>query len=465
MAQNHLEVIILAAGKGTRMVSNLPKVLHSLGGHYLLQHSINLVKQLLPPSEDNRKTVIVIGHDAEQIKNTIKEDSVHWVYQAKQKGTADAVAQAIDIIDLQADILILYGDVPCLSVTSIEQLQKSKKETGADLILLTAILDKAGNYGRIIRNSKGDIIAIVEAKDANKEQREIQEINTGVMLLSGKKLKQWLSNITNNNAQKEYYLTDIVALAVKQKAVIRHYTVTDPLEIQGVNNKMELASVERYYQQKQAKILLEKGVTLRDPSRFDLRGEVTVGKDVIIDINVILSGKNSIGNDVQIGANTVIKNTTIGDHCRIKENCVIEDTIIAAHCEIGPFARLRPQSEIAEKVKIGNFVEVKKSCIGEGSKVSHLSYIGDTLMGSNVNIGAGTITCNYDGANKHITNINDNVFIGSNTELVAPVNIAYNVTIGAGSVISADVAENQLSLSRAKQRFIADWKRPKKIIE
>ncbi len=450
-----LQVIILAAGKGTRMYSSLPKVLHSLAGKPLVQHVIDSARKL-----DAKDITLVYGHGAEQVKNTITDPQLNWCEQPEQLGTGHAVQQAEQFIDDKSNVLILYGDVPLLSVATLEKLIAAKQDQA--LALLTAILDNPAGYGRIVRDSNNSIQKIVEEKDATDEIRTIKEINSGVMVVDGNRLKSWLHKIDNNNAQGEYYLTDLIELAVQEGETVNSFIVQDSKQIEGINNKLQLAELEREYQRIQAEKLMTQGVTLRDPARFDLRGQVKTGQDVVIDINVIIDGDCSIGNNVSIGANTVIKNSIIGDNVTILENCIIEQSVIGNACNIGPFARLRPDSELEENAKVGNFVELKKAHIAKGSKVNHLSYIGDTLMGENVNIGAGTITCNYDGANKHVTKIGDNAFIGSNTALVAPIEIGAGATIGAGSTLSKDAEPEKLTFTRAPQKIINGWKRPVK---
>lgn len=448
-----LQVIILAAGKGTRMYSSKPKVLHQLAGKPLVQHVIDSAKELQADSIS-----LVYGHGADLVKTTLSEDQLIWCEQEEQLGTGHAVQQAIEHVDDAADVLILYGDVPLLGVATLKKLLQAKK--GAAIALLTACLENPHGYGRIVRNSAQQVEKIVEEKDADDNIRGINEINSGVMVVNGDKLKQWLGKVGNDNAQGEYYLTDLIELAVQEGECVNSYIVADNKEIEGINNKIQLAELEREYQKRQARALMTQGVTLKDPARFDLRGTVEVGQDVSIDINVILEGQCRIGNNVTIGANTVIKDCTISDNAVILENCVIEQSTIGAACTIGPFARLRPDTELEEKAKVGNFVEIKKAHIARGSKVNHLSYIGDTEMGENVNVGAGTITCNYDGANKHLTRIGDNAFIGSNTALVAPIEIGQGATIGAGSTLGKNAEAEKLTFTRAAQKTIDGWKRP-----
>ncbi len=455
-ADKLLQVIILAAGKGTRMYSSKPKVLHRLAGKPLVQHVIDSAREL------HAETVsLVYGYGAEQVKQALVSEKLLWCEQKEQLGTGHAVQQAVEHIVDAANVLILYGDVPLLGATTLEKLLAVKKHRA--IALLTACLDNPAGYGRIVRScEKNTIEKIVEEKDADNEIRQINEINTGVMVVDGEKLKKWLARIGNNNAQGEYYLTDLIELAVSEGEAITSYTVEDNKEIEGINNKNQLAEIEREYQKRQANQLMTRGVTLKDPSRFDLRGTLEVGQDVSIDINVIIEGDCKIGDNVTIGANSVLKDAIIGNNVNIFENCVIEKSQVNHGCNIGPFARLRPETQLDDNVKVGNFVEIKKARIAKGSKVSHLSYIGDTDMGKNVNVGAGTITCNYDGANKHLTKIGDNAFIGSNTALVAPIEIGSGATIGAGSTLSRNAEADKLTFTRAEQKTIAGWKRPVK---
>ncbi len=451
-----ITTIILAAGKGTRMRSELPKVLHKIANKPLLKHVYDMSSQL-----ENNSIKIVVGHEAALVTDTLKELDTSWVEQKQQLGTGHAVQQVSDQIADSDMVLILYGDVPLLKLSTVKQLLKNVNEQS--LALLTVNLENPTGYGRIVRDTSGKVTKIVEQKDASDSEKLIKEGNTGILAVHGDKLKQWLNRLGNNNAQGEYYLTDVIEMAVADGINIITSQPETEDEVLGVNNRLQLSHLERVYQQQQANELMEQGVTLIDPSRFDLRGSIDhLGQDIEIDINVILEGKNSIGNNVKIGANTQIKNAIIGDNVEILANCVIEDAIVGDNSRIGPFARLRPESVLANDVHIGNFVEIKKSTVAQGSKVNHLSYIGDSTIGSKVNIGAGTITCNYDGVNKFRTIIEDGAFIGSDTQLVAPVTVGKNATIGAGSTITRDCPENQLTLSRVKQLSISGWQRPVK---
>lgn len=451
-----ITTIILAAGKGTRMCSELPKILHKIANRPLLQHVYDMSSDL-----ENNTIKIVVGHGAELVTEALSHLEADWIEQKQQLGTGHAVQQTSDQIADSDTVLILYGDVPLLKLTTVKLLINNVNDRA--LALLTVNLADPSGYGRIIRNDAGQVTKIIEEKDATPDQKKINEVNTGIMAVQGKQLKKWLSRLNNSNAQGEYYLTDVIEMAVADQINIVTSRPETEDEVLGVNNRMQLSYLERIYQQEQANSLMARGVTLRDPMRFDQRGTIeSLGQDIEIDINVILEGKNSIGSHVKIGANTNIKNSTIGDNVEILANCIIEDATIGQGSKIGPFARLRPESVLANDVHIGNFVEIKKSSVASGSKINHLSYIGDTTVGSKVNIGAGTITCNYDGANKFRTVIEDGAFIGSDSQLVAPVRIGKNATIGAGSTITKDSPENQLTLSRAKQISLAGWQRPVK---
>ena len=451
-----IKSIILAAGKGTRMRSMQPKILHPLAGKPLVEHVYDLCQEL----EDNTIT-IVYGHGGETVRKALDSLSVSWVEQAEQLGTGHAVQQAESQINDNDTVLILYGDVPLLKLATVKVLLADVSDK--TLALLTVELDQSKGYGRSVRDNKNQVINITEEKDASEQVKQIREVNTGILAVAGASLKRWLRLLENNNTQNEYYLTDIIALAVSEGVAIKTSQPVHSSEVLGVNNKSQLSYLERVYQAQQAEILMLQGVTLADPNRFDLRGEITkLGQDVSIDVNVILEGTLEIGDGVTIGPNCVIKNSKIANGVEILANCVIENATVGADSRIGPFARLRPAAEIQSSVHIGNFVEVKKSIIGQGSKVNHLSYIGDCQIGESVNVGAGTITCNYDGINKSLTIIEDGAFIGSSTQLVAPVTVGKNSTIAAGSTITKNTPEEQLTLSRAKQITIKGWRRPVK---
>ena len=452
----NLTTIILAAGKGTRMRSELPKVLHKIADKPLLRHVYDMSHSL-----ENNRILIVYGHGAERVLETLKDIDAAWFEQKQQLGTGHAVQQVADQIKDNDIALILYGDVPLLRLATVGQLLANVDEKS--LALLTVTLDNPGGYGRIVRNGQGRVIRIVEEKDASEPEKQIREVNTGIMAVKGAQLKKWLGQLKNENAQGEYYLTDIIEMAVEEHMTIMTSQPGSEDEVLGVNDRSQLSHLERVYQNEQAKGLMSKGVTLSDPARFDLRGSIeSLGQDIEIDVNVILEGNIRIGSNVKIGANTLIKDSVIEDNVEVLSHCVIENSVIGRGSRVGPFARLRPETELAENVHVGNFVEIKKSSVANGSKINHLSYIGDSTVGSKVNIGAGTITCNYDGVNKYRTVIGDGAFIGSNTQLVAPVTIGKNATIGAGSTITRDSPENQLTLSRAKQLTVPGWQRPQK---
>jgi len=450
-----LSVVILAAGKGTRMKSNKPKVLHELANKPLVEHVYDTAKSL-----GAEEIVVIYGHGGETVKNSCAHFDAKWVEQKQQLGTGHAVKQAFESVNLKNNILVLYADVPLTSRQTLEDLLEG---TANKIGLLTVDLDNPFGYGRIIRNADNKVSGIVEQKDASDEQQKIQEVNSGILSCQGETLQRLLSEINNQNSQGEYYLTDIFALAANEGIEIKTAKATQSYEVEGVNNRLQLATLERIYQRNIADALMTEGVALADPARLDVRGSVSISNDVYIDVNVVLEGDVKIGSGTNIGPNCVIINSTIGENVNIKANCVLENAIVDADCEVGPFARLRPETHLHASAKVGNFVEIKKAEIGKGSKVNHLSYVGDTEMGENVNVGAGTITCNYDGANKHKTIIGNNVFIGSDTQIVAPVNIANGVTIGAGATITKDVnEESSLVISRSPQKTIIGWERPTK---
>ena len=451
-----LDVIILAAGHGKRMHSNLPKVLHKLAGKPLLQYIVETIKGLQPHA-----VYVVYGNGGGQVPQCLGHLSVNWVKQTELLGTGHAVAQAIpEIKQDESRTLILLGDTPLVSLATLQKLIYTTETHQIGLITLTT--QQPFGLGRILRDQEGKVVQIVEEKDASSEQKKIQEVNSGIFYISVKLLKRWLPKIKKMNAQGEYYLTDIITMAVEEKIEI--VTVSSDIdgEMQGVNDRVQLAKLERYFQQQAAEKLMLAGVTLRDPQRFDLRGQLTVEKDVIIDVNVILEGENSIGASSSVGSHSILKDVKIGKNVEIKPYSLIEDAIIGDNCIIGPFARIRPGSVLKNNVHIGNFVEVKKSQIEQETKINHLSYIGDANIGKNVNIGAGTITCNYDGAVKNQTQIEDDVFVGSNTALIAPIRIQKAATIGAGSTLNKDVPAGKLTLNRADVKTLSNWKRPRK---
>jgi bifunctional UDP-N-acetylglucosamine pyrophosphorylase/glucosamine-1-phosphate N-acetyltransferase len=449
-----LGVVILAAGQGTRMKSALPKVLHNIAGRPLLAHVIDTARVL-----GGDKVAVVYGHGGDRVQQAIADPGLIWVEQAEQLGTGHAVEQAMFAMADMDRVLVLYGDVPLTTQATLNNLIHQAE--GSALALLTVTLDDPTGYGRIVR-VEGHVTRIVEQKDASDVEQRIREINTGILIAERTKLAGWLARLESNNAQGEFYLTDIVAMAVDEGIEVKTAHPTDTFEVEGVNDRVQLAMLERRHQQMQAERLMRQGVTLRDPRRFDLRGRLHSGEDVELDVNVVIEGEVTLGNGVRVGANTVIRNSRIADGVWIKENCVIEEAVIGADAIIGPFARLRPATTLGERVHVGNFVEIKKSDVAEGSKINHLSYIGDTSIGRSVNIGAGTITCNYDGVNKFRTVIGDNAFIGSDTQLVAPVEVGAGATIGAGSTITRDAPAETLTLSRAKQLSLKGWKRPEK---
>lgn len=454
-----IKTIILAAGQGTRMRSSRPKVLHEIANKALLQHVYETSLSL-----ENNQIFIIYGHGGETVKQALNDFDATWIEQKQQLGTGHAVQQAIHHVDDPDTVLILYGDVPLLKARTIQTLLH--KVSLSSLALLTVNLDDPTGYGRIVRDKDHAVLKIVEQKDANEVEAQIKEGNTGILACKGSQLKQWLSRLSNNNAQNEYYLTDIIEMAVEDGLSIETTQAGSQDEVLGVNNRIQLAHLERVYQLEQAQSLMEKGVTLRDPSRVDVRGSFAeLGQDIDVDVNVIFEGVNRIGSNVKIGPNCLIKNASIANGVEILANSVIEDAVVGAASRIGPFARLRPQTELADHVHIGNFVEIKKSSVATGSKINHLSYIGDSEVGSKVNIGAGTITCNYDGVNKFKTVIEDGAFIGSDTQLVAPVTVGKNATIGAGSTITKDTPADQLTLSRTKQLSVPTWQRPVKKAE
>ena len=448
-------VIILAAGKGTRMRSTLPKVLQLLAGRPLLGHVIETAKKL------NATNIITIyGHGGNLVQQAFAQENVEWVEQAEQLGTGHAVKVTLPVLPTDGVSLILSGDVPCITEATLKKLLQASAETGIGIVTLT--VDDATGYGRIVRKN-GEIQAIVEHKDANDEQRKIKEFNTGIYCVNNAKLHEWLPKLSNENAQGEYYLTDIIAMAIADGLSVASVEPELAFEVEGVNDRVQLATLEREFQNNQAKKLMQQGVHLIDPARFDLRGHLSVGQDVRIDINVIIEGDCEFGDHVEIGAGCVIKNSKIAAGTKVQPYSIFDNAVVGKNAQIGPFSRLRPGAKLADEVHIGNFVEVKNSSIGLGSKANHFTYLGDAEVGAGSNIGAGTITCNYDGANKFKTIIGDSAFIGSNSSLVAPVNIGNGATVGAGSVITRDVAENSLAFERSKQVAKENYQRPEKV--
>jgi bifunctional UDP-N-acetylglucosamine pyrophosphorylase/glucosamine-1-phosphate N-acetyltransferase len=456
----NLQIIILAAGQGKRMYSNTPKVLHHLAGKPLLTRVVDTAKQLNPNAIH-----VIYGHGGEQIKNSLPDLPVNWVFQAEQLGTGHAVMQALPHISPHAQVLVLSADVPLIqaqTLRSLIELSSSSAGSSSTLALLVAKLTDPTGLGRIVRTSEDKISFIVEEKDANEQEKNIKEIYSGICCTSVENFNTWLPKLGKNNAQGEYYLTEIIAMAVENQVPIESLTATDPMEIQGVNNRLQLQQLERVWQLKEAEKYLDQGVSIADARRFDLRGELICGKDVFIDTNCVFTGTIILGDRCIIGANCNLTNVTLGAGCEIYPNSVLEGAQLGNDCHVGPFAHLRPGTELGAKCKIGNFVETKKAVFGEGSKASHLSYLGDVDIGSKVNIGAGTITCNYDGANKHQTVIEDGVFIGSGTQLIAPVTIGANATIGAGSTIRKNAPAGELTLTERNQKTLPGWIRPVK---
>jgi bifunctional UDP-N-acetylglucosamine pyrophosphorylase/glucosamine-1-phosphate N-acetyltransferase len=449
-----LQILVLAAGLGKRMRSVLPKVLQPLAGRPLLAHVVDTARSLSPA-----KIIVVHGHGAEQVKSAFPDEDLDWVLQAEQLGTAHAVMQAMPRVSADAEVLILYGDVPLTQASTLKRLLEAARE---GLAVLTADLDDPAAYGRIVRDSAGRVKRIVETRDASPAERAIREINAGFYALSARRLAPWLKKIDNRNAQKEYYLTELVGLAVAEGTPVTAVKAEHAWEAAGVNSKGELARLERQYQRICAEKLLESGVTLLDPARIDVRGSLECGRDVTIDVNCVFEGKVTLGDGVRVGANSVLRDVAVAEQTEILPFCHLERSQVGARCRLGPYARLRPGSKLDEEVHVGNFVEVKASRLGAGSKANHLTYLGDSDVGERVNVGAGTITCNYDGAGKHRTVIEDDCFIGSDATLVAPVRIARGSYIGAGSTINKDTPAGQLTVARARQVSVPGWKPPVK---
>lgn len=449
-----MNIVILAAGQGKRMHSNLPKVLHPIAGKALVSHVIDTARSLSP-----QKLCVVYGHGGEIVRNALSAPDIAWALQEPQLGTGHAVQQALPHLDRQGTTLVLYGDVP---LTSGETLRRLLHAAENALAVLTVVLDDPTGYGRIVRNAAGQVVRIVEQKDATAEERTIREINTGIMAMPTARLDDWLGRLSNNNAQSEYYLTDIVGMAVAEGLPVCTAHPKHDWEVLGVNSKIQLAELERIHQRCAADRLMEQGVRLADPARLDVRGELVCGRDVFIDVNCVFEGRVELGDAVSVGPNCVIKQARIGAGARIAAFTHIEDAVVGPDGQIGPYARLRPGTELAEDVHVGNFVEIKKSSVAAHSKANHLAYIGDATIGRNVNVGAGTITCNYDGANKHRTIIEDEAFIGSDTQLVAPVTVGKGATLGAGTTLTKDAPAGALVITRAKQTAIEGWRRPTK---
>ncbi|WP_277961403.1 bifunctional UDP-N-acetylglucosamine diphosphorylase/glucosamine-1-phosphate N-acetyltransferase GlmU [Pseudomonas sp. RIT-To-2] len=450
-----LDIVILAAGQGTRMRSAIPKVLHPVAGNSMLGHVIHSARQLAPEGIH-----VVIGHGADLVRERLAAPDLNFVLQDQQLGTGHAVAQALPALTAET-VLILYGDVPLIEVDTLKRLLALV--TPAQLGLLTVNLADPTGYGRIVRDGAGLVSAIVEHKDASEAQRAIKEGNTGILAVPGKRLAEWLGRLSNHNAQGEYYLTDVIAMAVSDGLVVATEQPDDAMEVQGANDRRQLAELERHYQLREGRRLMAQGVTLRDPARFDVRGEVTVGRDVLIDVNVILEGKVVIEDDVVIGPNCYIKDSTLRKGVVLKANTHLDGAVMGEGSDAGPFARLRPGTVMEARAHVGNFVELKNTHMHEDAKAGHLAYLGDADIGARTNIGAGTITCNYDGANKWRTVMGEDVFIGSNNSLVAPVDIQAGATTAAGSTITQEVPAGQLAVGRARQRNIDGWKRPEKI--
>jgi len=447
-------VVVLAAGQGKRMHSDLPKVLHRVAGKPMIEHVLDSAAAV-----SDRTPVVVHGHGGERLVAGLAHRGVTWAEQREQLGTGHAVAQTLDQIPAEDTVLILYGDVPLLTSRALADLLDA---AASGFAVLTARMSDPSGYGRIVRGTDGSLLRIVEHKDASEDELRIDEINTGIMAVRGALLHKWIPALGNDNAQGEYYLTDCVAMAVAEGVAVGSATLADAAEAMGVNNRRQLAEVERLYQARLADALLEQGVTLLDPSRLDVRGTLVCGRDVVIDVNVVIEGDVTLGDGVHVGPNNVIRDARIDDGVEILPNCVIESVTIGASSRIGPFARLRPETTLGRAVHIGNFVEIKKSDIAAGSKVNHLAYVGDADIGERVNVGAGTITCNYDGAFKHKTVLEDDVFVGSDTQLVAPVRVGRGVTIGAGTTVTEDVEAGRLVISRVRQKTISGWERPRK---
>ncbi len=455
MAETPIQIVILAAGQGKRMHSNLPKVLHPVAGKPLAQHVIDTARTLSP-----ERLVVVYGHGGDVVRSTLAAPDISWAEQAQQLGTGHAVAQAVPELTDAAQTLVLYGDVPLTTAATLRRLLQAGRD---GLAILTVDLADPTGYGRIVRDAGGQVQRIVEEKDATADEKAIREVNTGIMAMPTARLRDWLGRLKNDNAQGEYYLTDVVSLAVGEGLPVRTAQPDGEWEVLGVNSKVQLAELERQHQRNIADGLLVAGVRLADPARIDVRGQLKHGRDVAIDVGCVFEGEVELGDAVEVGPYCVLKNVRVGAGTRIAAFCHFEDAVIGPDGVLGPYARLRPGTELGAEVHIGNFVEVKKSLIGDQSKANHLAYIGDAEIGRRVNVGAGTITCNYDGANKHKTIIEDDVFIGSDTQLVAPVVVGRGATLGAGTTLTKDAPPDALTVSRPKQLTVAGWARPEKL--
>ena len=450
-----LTVVVLAAGRGRRMNSTYPKVLQPLAGRPMLAHVLDAAAALAPDTLN-----IVHGHGGDAVREAFGDRDLIWTYQAEQLGTGHALAQALPDIPDEHRVLVLCGDMPLISAASLDRLIEQTDVLGAGL--LTATVDRPSGYGRVLRDDTGSVAAVIEDADATLEELSVKEINTGVMVLAVNAARHWLDQLDDGNSRGELYLTDVIAMAVADGVPVAGVPVGDPVEAMGINDRKQLAQAERAIQRRYAGALLEQGATLADPSRFDLRGRLAVGRDVFIDVGAVFSGDVTLGDRVRIGPNAVISNSLLGDDCTVHAHCVIDGVVAGRNCEIGPFSRLRPGSEFDERVKVGNFVEVKAGRLAAGVKVNHLSYVGDTNIGRDSNVGAGTVTCNYDGANKHRTDIGDRVFVGSGSMLVAPLQVGEGATIAAGSTITRDVPAGTLAVARKRQSSVKGWKRPTK---
>ena len=448
----NLVAIVLAAGQGKRMRSRQPKVLHRLAGRTLLQHVLGTVGELRP-----RQTFVVVGSGADRVRTETDAD-VRWVRQAEQLGTGHAVAQVLPFLDEEAVALILCGDVPLIAETTLRACAAAA--AGGAVAIVTAEAEQPAELGRIKRSGTGVIEGIIEFRDASPEEQAIREINSGILALRGRELKQLLAEVEPGNTQGEYYLTDVVGLAAARGTPVAGISVADPVEAMGVNDRVELAALERTYQRRAVRRLLLGGVSMADPQRVDIRGEVSAGEDCFIDVNVVLAGRVELGAGVRLGAGVVIEDSVLGDEVRVEPHTVVQGARVAAHCRLGPFARIRPGTELGEDVRLGNFVETKKARLGRGTKASHLAYLGDAELGEHCNVGAGTVTCNFDGVNKHRTDIGDNVFVGTNSSLVAPLDIGSGAFIGAGSTITEKVGPGELAVERGKQSNVKGWARP-----